>query len=570
MLFIKPFKIKSNNQLKTTERKKLCELILLIYPCLTEEDVQTLLPKKESVTLMKIVTHNDQQCKVYCVAGTPMFFELTTKPQLFPTIYTLWHYPNLLYSFTSYTELLPKLFTGADLMSTDINIKPNEIRTLSKHMPVSLNTSENKAPIAVGINTADIRSQKVCGTTKCMEIYHIMGDALCQIGKPQTRPNLEPPNMNNDKLPQSTLIEDNNSDNIHTLNDIMDELELADAYDADDIDYISEEQFNELEEMEELEENDTNSEHCRTPECVDPKKEMDDLLIYCFLKACKTTLKPANLPILSSNFFKKHLLPACPPDKTIDIKKSQYKKLSVFLADMKAKGLINTSITKGVESIISVEFKHHLLQDLTINEEMLQSQEVATNKVNIQANSNNFSYKVNSTVYPILSQFGYEKGDTIESAKIKECFTSYVIQERLLQGKNVYISPQLGSIFKTKVNQPLMNMEEATSRFLKCMNLKRELISMRVAMRNKGKKATLVNNLEVFGINSKDFSRECQSIGASATVTLDPGKKTPCVFIQGNQILYVHKLLTEKYGIKPQNIRGLEFAPKKPNPNKKK
>lgn len=82
---------------------------------------------------------------------------------------------------------------------------------------------------------------------------------------------------------------------------------------------------------------------------------MDELLEYCFLKACKTTLKATDLPMLSSNFFKNHLLTACPPDKNIDIKKSRYKKLSVFLTDMKAKGLINTSVTKGVESLLSVE-----------------------------------------------------------------------------------------------------------------------------------------------------------------------------------------------------------------------
>lgn len=98
-----------------------------------------------------------------------------------------------------------------------------------------------------------------------------------------------------------------------------------------------------------------------------------------------------------------------------------------------------------------------------------------------------------------------------------------------------------------------------------------------------------MNNLETFGINLKEFSKECQNIGASATITDDPGKKTPSVLVQGNQILYVYKLLTgeslrfqslisysfaseiilpfitfaEKYQIKKNYIRGLEFAPKK-------
>lgn len=82
---------------------------------------------------------------------------------------------------------------------------------------------------------------------------------------------------------------------------------------------------------------------------------MDSLLEYCFLKACKMTIKSSDLPMLSSNFFKNHLLAACPPGKNVDVKKSRYKKLSVFLAEMKVKGIINTSIMKGVETLLSIK-----------------------------------------------------------------------------------------------------------------------------------------------------------------------------------------------------------------------
>jgi len=88
---------------------------------------------------------------------------------------------------------------------------------------------------------------------------------------------------------------------------------------------------------------------------VDPVQDMDRLLEYCFLKACKTTIKSNDLPMLSSNFFKNHLLAVCPPGKNVDVKKSRYKKLSVFLAEMKAKGIINTSITKGVETLLFIK-----------------------------------------------------------------------------------------------------------------------------------------------------------------------------------------------------------------------
>lgn len=90
---------------------------------------------------------------------------------------------------------------------------------------------------------------------------------------------------------------------------------------------------------------------------LDPVAEMDKLLEYCFLKACKTTIKKGDLPTLSSNFFKNHILPCCPASKSIDVKKSSYKKLSVFLASMKTKGVINSSTIKGVETILSVKVR---------------------------------------------------------------------------------------------------------------------------------------------------------------------------------------------------------------------
>ena len=88
---------------------------------------------------------------------------------------------------------------------------------------------------------------------------------------------------------------------------------------------------------------------------LNPIEQMDKLLEYCFLKACKTSVKSNDLPILSSNFFKNHVLTACPPDQTLDVKQSSFKKLSAFLNSMEAKGIIITSTLKGVQSILSIK-----------------------------------------------------------------------------------------------------------------------------------------------------------------------------------------------------------------------
>ncbi|XP_014603578.1 PREDICTED: eukaryotic translation initiation factor 2D [Polistes canadensis] len=584
-MFTKPFKVKSNNQLKGTERKKLCEYVLNKYPSLTEEAIQTLLPKKESITVMRIVTHNGQLCKLYCVAKIPMFFQLEISLSMFfPTIYTLWYHPHLLYAFTMHIQVLPKLVEGADLMLPGIVVKEPitfySYGKLEKGTPVSVNTEENKAPVAIGITALSSEDMYLsAGHGKCIQIYHVMGDTLCQLGKSPPRPDLGLPNVckedqldENEKDNEKLEITKSDSDDatFEPLSNLIDELQIDDDDSAIKVDFISEDITNKPEEQ---------AEKDLISEFLNLTKEMDELLEYCFLKACKTTLKVTDLPILTSTFFKNHLLTACPSDKNIDIKKSRYKKLSVFLANMKAKGLINTSVTKGVESILSVEFKHPLVKELIVTETPAPPEPVVSNTVGVSD-----CYKVTTDVTPILSLYGYEKGDTIERRQIRECFIKYIKKENLQDGKILKLNPQLAGILRTKEHQETLSVEDGINKFVGRMTHmhqvtlagttilhkgKLEPIDMRVTMRSGGKKVTLVNNLEAFGINSKDFSKECQNIGASATIIDDPGKKTPSVLVQGNQILYVYKLLTEKYGIKKTYIRGLEFAPKK-NANKKK
>ncbi|XP_033341458.2 eukaryotic translation initiation factor 2D isoform X1 [Megalopta genalis] len=585
-MFIKPFKIKSNNQLKGTERKKLCQDILAAYPILTDEDVQSLIPKKEAISVMKITTHSGHLGKLYCVAKIPMFFQVDNiHHPLLPTIYSLWHHPNLLTIFTTRHPVISKLASGADLMLPGVVVKEPvtlySFGKLPKGTPVSVDTDDNKASVAVGITALSSEDMYMSGGYgKCIEILHAIGDTLCQLGKPPARPNMGPSLTTDvDKLENAEQDTDQaNKSNDNSLVDTMNDLRVSEEN-------LAHESAGEENAEDNAEESaDTEivvlEEPVETSEAaLDPVQEMDNLLEYCFLKACKRSVKSSDLPMLVSNFFKNHLMAACPPDKNIDIKKSRYKKLSVFLAEMKARGVINTSITKGVESLLSIKFDHASIRRLVILEEPAPVEPVVSNTAVVSE-----CYKVTADVVPILSKFGYEKGDVMKRAEIRKCFTEYVKNENLQDGKILKLNPQLAGIMKTKADQVTVTMEDGINKFIGRMTHMHEVmlagnkllhtgklepIDMRVTVRSGGKKVTLVNNLETFGINPKDFSKECQNIGASATITDEPGKKTPSVLVQGNQILYVYKLLTEKYQIKKNYIRGLEFAPKKPGAHKK-
>lgn len=196
------------------------------------------------------------------------------------------------------------------------------------------------------------------GHGKCVEVLHVIGDTLSQLGKAPMRPNLGPPTIatHNNKIENvNDITEEIDNDNGSSLVEATNNLEINN-------DRLSEtgspcEEDSKVEEYQEAEQTTVDEPETAVEIAIDPVKEMDNLLEYCFLKACKTSIKLNDLPILSSNFSKNHLLAACPPDKNIDIKKSRYKKLSVFLAEMKTKGIINTSVMKGVESILSIKVR---------------------------------------------------------------------------------------------------------------------------------------------------------------------------------------------------------------------
>lgn len=76
----------------------------------------------------------------------------------------------------------------------------------------------------------------------------------------------------------------------------------------------------------------------------------DELLIMCFMKAIIMPQEPlTNLdknPIPVSVFYAKHILAARPPDVTLDLKKTSYKKIGIFLLKQAEIGLIELRASK--------------------------------------------------------------------------------------------------------------------------------------------------------------------------------------------------------------------------------
>lgn len=136
-MFVKPFKTKSNTQIKSTERKKLRSKIEAAFK-LNEDDLNKLLPTKSMLNQLKLNVHTGQVVTVYTCDRRPMFFELSpsgdeSKTVILPTVYSMWILPEMVPSFTTHAAVLPRLAGGADLMLPGSLITFHSIKKLNQN-----------------------------------------------------------------------------------------------------------------------------------------------------------------------------------------------------------------------------------------------------------------------------------------------------------------------------------------------------------------------------------------------------------------------------------------------------
>lgn len=329
-------------------RKKVKAELQKCYPTLTEEDLALVFPNKEEMFIMKIETHGGEIVSTHFVGKKPIIFHIRDK--LYPTVYLLWIlHGKLIPYFTTWIELLSKFQNGADLMLPGVIVQEEmgmrAYGRLKKGDTVGVNTSKNSAAIAVGLTALCSEDMYMAGKRgKGIEILHCLGDFLWQVGTKESPPELgqpgaEPPpsmdeaaSLNQDETAAAPS-EATSSDTTNST--APSEVTTATPEEAETPSNVEEE------------------------EQKNPQQLMDELLDYCFLKALKTSAKKIELPVLTSNFYRLHIVPACPTEKALDVKKTSFKKLSKYLDSVKKEGIIDVKeLTKGVESITAIQHGH--------------------------------------------------------------------------------------------------------------------------------------------------------------------------------------------------------------------
>ncbi|EFA12044.2 eukaryotic translation initiation factor 2D isoform X2 [Tribolium castaneum] len=537
-MFRKPIKVKSNTQMKGSDRKTIRERFLQTFPNLTEVDLELVIPKKETVSAIKIVTEGNEVVNVYSVQRCPFAFEI--QGVIFPTVFTLWKLPLMLQAFTTHSDVVQFLYGGADLMLPGVVTPPGaKYGNLPRGAMAYVNVTEDIAAVAVGVTAQSSSEMLASGKRgKCLLIYHTYGDNLCSVEGPKypRLPVLGPPEWM-----------------VFTERDFP-------ALGAPQLEPSGDNSPEEIEE----------------PGPPPGPEDMDQLLTYCFFVAIKYS-KTLNLPILTSNFFKLQMMPVCPDGKTLDIKKSTYKKLKPFLDAMQKDGLITIKeAKKGVESITAINKEHPKFAEFYVDPSLRPRRQEDESYVPTSVTE---SYIITPAVAPLFEDSVLRKGDVVQMSAIRKQVCEYVKKNHCDNEENKKLVKPKEALVKICKTESCITWEELMEKVCEAMkscykvsNANTEFvnkgkvspITLTVSQRSGNKKVTLVNNLELFGIQPTEFAKECQiGVGASTSVTRPLGRKGDEVLVQGNQVLFVHNLLTGKYKVPPKYIRGLEYAPKR-------
>lgn len=609
VMFLKTFRVKSSTAIRGSDRRKLRSDISRAFSSLSQDDLSDLIPNKEEITVMRIMTHSGQNITVYCHNGEPIFFEMDK--QVIPTVYTLWRFPGMLLSFTTWPLVFDKLRGGADLMLPGVILPSSGVSSFGqfdKGTICSVCLKGNRAPIAVGVTLVSNRDLMEDGMRgKGVMIYHVHTDLLWAQGSKTPLPQLAlyDDEVNGDDTIEEVIqcisinAEEENSSNKENSESLHRE-DSATELNKEKKDDCPEEQFDSDPNLSEgacntVDEGDEKpvAEANNSVEGANPEESsldnMDNLLEYCFFCSL-LRMKKIELPVLTNSYFKSYLLPSCPEGKSINIKKSSYKKLSKFLQCMQERGLILVQeASKGVDHITEIIWNHPELKEFKVNQPMVESstQLVASSIAQAQPPHIEELFSVSAAVLPIFSELGYNKSSVLSPSDVRSVVTKYVKSHELISTEDkrmVMLDPALTKMLinKNEVVDFLpwdQLFERVFNKMNNCHQItlpgqdpvirkgKIEAIEIKVEQRMGNKKVTLIRYLESYGIEPQDFAHKIQIKAACSTsVTQLPGKNSNPgmqVLVQGNQVAIVARFLLDEYRIPKKYINGLELKDKK-------
>lgn len=568
-MFAKAFRVKSNTAIKGSDRRKLRADVTAAFPTLGTDRASELIPGKEELNVVKLYAHKGDSVTVYTSGANPILFEL--EKNLYPTVYTLWSYPDLLPTFTTWPLVLEKLAGGADLMLPGVVVPPTGLPPVQQGDLCAIALVGNRAPVAIGVaamSTAQMLASGLKG--KGFSVLHTYQDHLWKSGDKSAPPAIAPLAVN----PTDSSEE---------------KVDLGLQGNLSSLTLEGEEETRKLHYSEASEDTSSGALSQDSSDGKPLQEQMDELLQQCFLHALKSRVKKADLPLLTSTLLGSHMFSCCPEGQQLDIKKSSYKKLSKFLQHMQQEQIVQVKeLSKGVESIVTVDWRHPRITSFVIPEPSLTSQTVQEGSREQPYHPPDIKslYCVPANMIQLFQESGHKKGSTLEGSEVRRIIVDYAKRNNLVDADNknlVKLDPILCDCLLEKNEQHVVMKLPWDGLLTRCFQnmqpayqvtfpgqepiLKKGKlcpIDITLAQKSYNKKVTVVRNLETYGLDPGSVAavlqQRCQ---ASTIVSPAPGAKDSLqVQIQGNQIHHLGQLLLEKYRLPGKYIQGLEKAPK--------
>ncbi|XP_061716770.1 eukaryotic translation initiation factor 2D [Cydia pomonella] len=600
-MFAKPFKVKSNNSLKNSEKKHLVQRILDEFPTATEEVAKELVHMKSSCSCVKVTAHSGEVLDVYVVNGAALLLDV--RGALLPTVAALWRAPGLLPTLTVHEPVLTKIQGGAPLYLPGVVIPTGGtgFPVFARGTPLALRTTDNAAAAAVGraMLASGEMLMKVGGV--CMEMVHWVGDTLSRepkfgrLERPRIDPALAPV--------QVQAAGDRLADQLHQVHIKQEEWPALGrapapgapaapaapgAPGAPEPPGPPAAPAAPAAAPEPAPPPPTDPEAPGTDNAEPMEREddgiptdMDGLLEWAMLSFLKLHAKSVELPLLSSLLYRNYLLPLCPPDRTMDIKKSSYKKVGKFLEAMQKEGYLQVrEVEKGVDAVTALNALHPRVRSHA------PPAAAAAGPGPDEDGGAEYSPPLVREMFSVTAAasalLALKKGTLLSAAELRASLTEYVKARALTAPAHkgaVVLDAALARALQAQP-QEIMKwdalMAGVQARLTPCTEMrfadgsskltkaKLDPIRMQVVNRSGNKKVTLVSNLEAFGFGLAELARACQrGAAASCGVARAPGARADQLMLQGDQQYYVARLLIEKYGLPKKFVEGADKALKK-------
>ncbi|XP_064029949.1 eukaryotic translation initiation factor 2D [Pogoniulus pusillus] len=588
-MFSRAFRVRSNTAIKGSDRRKLRADVAAAFPSLSADQLTELIPNKEELNVIKIYSHKGEAVTVYTNHKNPILFEI--ERALYPTVYTLWLYPDLLPAFSTWPPVLQKLAGGADLMLPGVVVPPSGFPQVEQGTLCAVTLLGNRAPVAVGVATMSTAEMLAAGMKgRGFAVLHTHMDHLWEYGDKSYPPTLAP--LVTDSAEKKSTEDEEETEGKEPGSSSSDPLQHVDVGDLSLKETLmGKEELSEKRAAETAQDDSTElqqeAEDSRTPQ-----EQMDALFHQCFFHALKCKVKKSDLPLLTSTFLRSHMFSCCPAGQQLDIKKSSYKKFSKFLQCMQQQKILQVKeLNKGVESIVEVDWKHPDVRAFAVPEGFASASAAQDSKSEDREQGYHAPeiiplYGVSTRLMPLFQESGHKKGSILSSSEVRNIIINYVKTNELVDETNknfVKVNAILCDCLLDKSEQEEISNLKWDDLLSRCLERLQPLhqvtfygqepivrkgnlepIDITIAQRSSNKKVTIIKNLELYGLDPQCVANILQQkVQASATITPVPGAKDRVqVQIQGNQIHHLAKMLLEEYQLPRKYIQGLEKAPK--------